>query len=100
MAVAPSVAVLWVIPRPFYQDDSTGITAVTGALQPDVTPFEKALQIRQMSLSMVQRAVAEDRIARANRTRTQQLSLAWTWFRESPEWTSTEPRGSWMARPR
>ena len=41
MAVAPSMAVLWVIPRPFYQDDSTGITAVTGALQPDVTPLRR-----------------------------------------------------------
>ena len=71
----PSMAVFGIIPRPFYQDDSTGITAVTGALQTDVTPFEKALRIRQMSLSMVQRAVAEDRIARANRTRTQQLAL-------------------------
>ena len=71
----PSMAVFGIIPRPFYQDDSTGITAVTGALQTDVTPFEKALRIRQMSLSMVQRAVAEDRIARANRTRPQQLAL-------------------------
>ena len=69
------MAVFGVIPRPFYQDDSTGVTSVTGALQTDVTPFEKALRIRQMSISTVQRAVAEDRIARANRTRTQQTAV-------------------------
>ena len=71
----PSMCVFGVIPRPFYQDDGSGITAVAGALQTDVTPFEKAIRIRQMALSMVQRAVAEDRIARANRTRTHQLKL-------------------------
>ncbi|CAE7589766.1 unnamed protein product, partial [Symbiodinium microadriaticum] len=69
------MCVFGVIPRPFYQDDGSGITAVVGALQTDVTPFEKAIRIRQMALSMVQRAVAEDRIARANRTRTHQLKL-------------------------
>ena len=71
----PSMCVFGVIPRPFYQDDSSGVTAVVGALQTDVTPFERAIRIRQMALSMVQRAVAEDRIARANRTRTQQLQI-------------------------
>ena len=73
--VTPSMAVFGVIPRPFYQDDSAGVTAVAGALQTDVTPFEKALRIRQLSLSAVQRAVTEDRISRANRTRTNQLKL-------------------------
>ena len=73
--VTPSMAVFGVIPRPFYQDDCSGVTAIAGALQTDVTPFEKALRIRQLALSTVQKAVAEDRIARANRTRTQQLEL-------------------------
>ena len=59
------MAVFGVIPRPFYQDDCSGVTAIAGALQTDVTPFEKALRIRQLALSTVQKAVAEDRIARA-----------------------------------
>ena len=51
-----SMAVFGVLPRPFYQEDGNHITAVAGALQTDITPFEKALRIRQLSLSMVQRA--------------------------------------------
>ncbi|CAE7404059.1 unnamed protein product, partial [Symbiodinium necroappetens] len=58
-----------------HNNDCSGVTAIAGALQTDVTPFEKALRIRQLALSTVQKAVAEDRIARANRTRTQQLEL-------------------------
>ena len=73
--VTPSMAVFGVIPRPFYQDDGAGIMSVTGALQTDITPFEKALRVRQLALSTVQRSVAEDRIARANKTRTQQIDL-------------------------
>ena len=69
----PSMAVFGILPRPFYQEDNNNITAVAGVLQTDITPFEKALRIRQLSLSMVQRAVAEDRIARAGRTRPHQL---------------------------
>ena len=51
------------------------MTVIAGALQTDVTPFERALRIRQLSLSAVQRAVTEDRISRAGRTRTNQLRL-------------------------
>ncbi|CAE7420861.1 RE2 [Symbiodinium natans] len=71
----PSMAVFGVLPRPFYQEDSETITAVAGALQTDVTPFEKALRIRQLAMSMVHKAVAEDRIARANRTRPHNLDV-------------------------
>ncbi|OLQ01786.1 hypothetical protein AK812_SmicGene15471 [Symbiodinium microadriaticum] len=69
----PSMAVYGALPRPLYQEDNTEIAAVAGALQTDITPFERALRIRQMALSMVQQAVAEDRTARANRTRPHQL---------------------------
>ena len=72
---SPSMAVFGILPRPFYQEDGDNITAVAGALQTDITPFEKALRIRQLSLSMVQRAVAEDRIARAGRTRPHKLDI-------------------------
>ena len=71
----PSMAVFGVLPRPFYQEDNESVMAVAGALQTDITPFDRALRIRQTSLSMVQRAVAEDRVARANRSRPHQLRL-------------------------
>ena len=71
----PCMAVYGVLPRPFYQEDQTNIVAISGALQTDITPFERALRIRQMALSMVHQAVAEDRIARANRTRPHQLNV-------------------------
>ncbi|CAE7220811.1 unnamed protein product, partial [Symbiodinium sp. CCMP2456] len=71
----PSMAVFGVLPRPFYQEDGNSIMALSGALQTDVTPFERALRIRQTALSMVQAAVAEDRVARANRSRPHQLKL-------------------------
>ena len=71
----PCMAVYGVLPRPFYQEDQTNIVAISGALQTDITPFERALRIRQMALSMVHQAVAEDRLARANRTRPHQLNV-------------------------
>ena len=71
----PSMAVFGVLPRPFYQEDHQGVVALSGALQTDITPFERALRIRQTALSMVQAAVAEDRVARANRSRPHQLKL-------------------------
>ena len=71
----PSMAVFGVLPRPFYQEDGNSVIALSGALQTDITPFERALRIRQVSLSMVQAAIAEDRVARANRSRPHQLKL-------------------------
>ncbi|CAE7721255.1 unnamed protein product [Symbiodinium sp. CCMP2592] len=71
----PCMAVYGVLPRPYYDVDQTTIAQVAGALQTDITPFERALRIRQMALSMVHQAVAEDRIARANRTRPHQLKV-------------------------
>ena len=71
----PSMAVFGVLPRPYFQDDTDNITAITGALQTDVTPFERAIRVRQLALSMVHQAIAEDRVARANKTRPQQLRL-------------------------
>ena len=72
----PSMAVFGVLPRPVYQEDTDNVVAMAGALQTDIMPFERALRIRQTSLSMVQRAVAEDRVARANRSRPHQLRLS------------------------
>lgn len=71
--VTPAMAVFGVLPRGFYDDESPGVLAAAGALQTDLTVFEKALRIRQMSLAAVQQAIVEDRTARANRTRSHRL---------------------------
>ena len=39
----PSMCVFGMIPRPFYQDDGTGVTSVVGALQTDVTPLRPSV---------------------------------------------------------
>lgn len=73
--VTPAMAVFGILPRGFYEEDSTRLMATTGALQTDLSVYEKALRMRQISLSAVQQSVIEDRIARANRTRPQQLPV-------------------------
>ena len=74
--VTPAMAVFGILPRGFYDDESSGILSKAGALQSDLTVFEKALRIRQMSLSAVQKAIVEDRTARANKTRSHRLDTA------------------------
>ena len=74
--VTPAMAVFGILPRGFYDDESAGILSTAGALQSDLTVFEKALRIRQMSLSAVQKAIVEDRTARANRTRSHRIDTA------------------------
>ena len=71
--VTPCMAVFGAPPRDFYEYDNSGILAVTGALQTDLSTFERAMGIRQTSLAQVQQAIIEDRIARAARTRPHQL---------------------------
>ena len=74
--VTPAMAVFGILPRGFYDDESVGIMAAAGALQTDLTVFEKAMRVRQLSLSAVQQAIVEDRTARANRTRSHRLDTA------------------------
>lgn len=74
--VTPAMAVFGVLPRGFYDDESPGLMASAGALQTDLTTFEKAVRIRQMSLAAVQQAIVEDRTARAHRTRSHRLDTS------------------------
>ena len=76
----PSMAVFGMLPRGFYELDSDGVMTTAGSVQTDVTPFERAIRIRQTALAQTQQAIAEDRIARASRTRPHQLKLGeMTW---------------------
>ena len=71
----PSMSVFGMLPKGFYDIDNESIMATMGALQTDATPFEKAIRIRQTALAQTQQAIAEDRVARASRTRPHQLQL-------------------------
>lgn len=73
--VTPAMAVLGVLPRPFFDVASENVMADAGALQTDLSQFERALRVRQVSMSCILQAISEDRVARANRTRTNQLDL-------------------------
>ena len=64
------------MPRGFYEVESDAILNSTGALQTDITVFERAIRIRQTALAQAQQAVVEDRVARASRTRPHQLDLS------------------------
>ena len=74
--VTPAMAVFGILPRGFYNEESPGLMASAGALQTDLTTFEKAVRVRQLSLAAVQQAIVEDRTARANRTRSHRLNTA------------------------
>ena len=73
--VTPAMAVLGVLPRPFFDVATDNVMADAGALQTGLSQFERALRVRQTSMSCIQQAIAEDRVARASRTRTHQLDL-------------------------
>ena len=74
--VTPAMAVFGILPRGFYNEESSGIMSVAGALQTDLGTFEKAVRMREISLSAVQQAIVEDRTARARRTRRHRLNTA------------------------
>ena len=74
--VTPSMAVFGTLPRGFYEVESDAILNSTGALQTDITVFERAIRIRRTALAQAQQAVVEDRVARASRTRPHQLDLS------------------------
>ena len=71
----PCMSVLGVLPRGFYDPESAGVMSTHGALQRDLSTFERALRIRQTALAQTQQSIIEDRVARANRHRPHQLNL-------------------------
>ena len=71
----PCMSVLGVLPRGFYDPESAGVMSHHGALQRDLSTFERALRIRQTALAQTQQSIIEDRVARANRHRPHQLNL-------------------------
>ena len=73
--VTPTMAVFGALPRRFYDTESRGLLNSAGAMQTDLTVFERAMRIRQTALAQCQQAVAEDRIARASRSRPHQLDI-------------------------
>ena len=72
--VTPSMSVFGVLPCGFYEEDTTGVLATAGALQTDLSVFARAMRIRQTALASTHRAIIEDRVARASRTRMSTLT--------------------------
>eukprot|EP00435_Cladocopium_sp_Y103_P056006 s391_g18.t1 len=73
--VTPAMAVYGTLPREFHNPESEHVLNTTGALDTDLTVFERAMRIRQTALAQAQQAVIEDRVARAARTRPHQLEV-------------------------
>lgn len=71
--VTPAMCVFGALPRGFYESDGRGIMSTTGALQTDLSTFERALRIRQAALAQCHQAIIEDRVARTARSRPRQL---------------------------
>lgn len=63
----PCMSVFGILPRGFYDPESAGVLSYTGSVETDVTPFERAIRIRQTALAQTHQAVIEDRLARANK---------------------------------
>ena len=71
----PHMAVTGTMPYPFFDVDAPGIISTSGAQQPAISVFEKALRLRQIALTASTQSIMESRIARAGRTRPQQLEI-------------------------
>ena len=78
--VTPSMAVYGILPRGFYEIDSAGILTSSGSTETDVTPFEKAIRIRQTALAQTQQAIIEDSCpSKQNETTPVGFGRANTW---------------------
>ena len=69
---SPAMAVFGVLPRSLYEFESDTLTAVRGALDRDLSVFESAMRLRQISLVAIQQAIAEDRIGKSLQVTTSQ----------------------------
>ncbi|CAK0830168.1 unnamed protein product, partial [Prorocentrum cordatum] len=68
-----SQLVLGFTPNDYYDLEATALDSVQGADVSCPDPFEAAVRLRLLAKSEMARAIVEDRIARASRTRVQQI---------------------------
>lgn len=73
--VTPCMSVFGTLPRGYYNTESPGVLSVAGALQTDLTVFERAVRIRQAALAQTAQAIAEDRVARRTRPHSMLANL-------------------------
>jgi hypothetical protein len=69
---SPVTILFGILPRGFLDPEEA---SPSDGVEPDESAFERALRLRQVALQAVQAAILESRIARANRSRPQQLEL-------------------------
>ena len=87
--VTPAMSVFGILPRDFYEEDAIGIMASAGALQTDLTVYEKALRIRQTSLAAVQH-IKKVRTGSLEPTAHDHISYRLiSWWRALQRWSST-----------
>lgn len=61
------------LPPSLFEFETENTTAIQGATEKDLTVFESALCLRQVSLTAVQQAISKDRLVRASRSRPQKV---------------------------
>ena len=62
-------------PKDFYDLEAEGYSANTGILETTPDPYECNLRYRQNAKMNIQRAIIEERICRANRTKPSQIPI-------------------------
>ena len=69
---SPVTMLFGILPRGFLDPEEA---SPSDGVEPDESAFERLLRLRQVALQAAQAAILESRIARANRSRPQQLEL-------------------------
>ena len=74
--VSPSQALLGVPPRDLYETDSSTLDSSIGSVSSTPDAMDCALRLRMMAKGATIQSIIEDRIARANNTRSQQVNTS------------------------
>ena len=71
--VSPSQALLGVPPRDLYETDNSTLDSYIGSVSSSADAMECALRLRLLAKDSIIQSIIEDRIARANNTRSQRI---------------------------
>ena len=72
----PCQCVMGSHPRGWYETETDSLVAVSGAAESSPDLFEQALRTRMLARGACQKAILEDRLAEANKTRVQKTDLS------------------------
>ena len=74
--VSPAQALLGVPPRDLYEGNSEALDSYIGSVESEPDAMERVLRLRLLAKDAIIQTIIEDRIARANNTRTQTQHVA------------------------